>query len=70
MSGYGGGVTVSVPPELGLGDAGDREHFDWHRYDRPVVSVVQAAKTFPEPIAVEAPGTRLFACSGGIDSRY
>lgn len=70
MSGYGPDVTVTVPPELGLGDA-DREHFDWYRYDRPrsLVSPVQAAKTVPELIAVEPIDTKLFACSGGIESR-
>jgi hypothetical protein len=66
------GVTVDPPPPaLQLGGYDDDQHFDWHRYDRPVVSTGQGAKTFPEPIAVDPPGTKLFPCSGGVDSyRY
>lgn len=75
MSGYGPGVTVSVPPELKLG--GDDDDY---RYRYPTwgssrgdaeLSAVQAANAFPEPIPVEPPQTQLFACSGGVEStRY
>jgi hypothetical protein len=64
------GVTIAPPPsELKLGDDNDREHFDWRSYNRPTVSVIQGAKTFPEPIAVD-PTTQHFACSGSVDTRY
>jgi hypothetical protein len=66
------------PPELQLDDD-DSDTYGWRRYyhdrgpDGP--SVIQAAKAFPEAIAVDPPETlrttKVFACSGSPDSsRY
>jgi hypothetical protein len=66
------------PPELQL-DHGNSDNYGWRRYnddrspDGP--SAIQAAKAFPEAIAVDPPETlrtaKMFACSGSPDSwRY